>query len=568
MEVAATAGRRARAGRLLTALAAAASVCAAAAHVTTPSSEHAGRSTVVLVSELPGAAQAVERAVVGAGGRLLKRFSVIDGFSARVPPAAVPVLRATPGVRWVSPDSTVHVEAQYGQDSGSASAVYTDVIRASRAWSQGVTGAGVNVAVVDTGVNTSGDLAGRVLHAEDFTAEQDNKDNYGHGTFVAGLIAGTGTDSAGAIKGVAPGAKIVSLKVAGADGSTDVTRVLEALEWIVDYRDAYGIRVVNLSLGFNSKQSYAADPLDFAVERAWNAGVVVVAAAGNGDNVAGSITTPGNDPLVITAGGSNDRTTVSLSDDRLATFSSVGPTVDGIAKPELLAPARSVVSSRSPGSTIDVAHPSSEIDTSYARGSGTSFSAAIASGVAALVIQRAWNLAPNQVKNRMVRTTRVIGSSNNESWWPGNVDAFAAAMSLDTTSANQGVTPAAGGGSLQATRGDACLRYDDSTCMTDADADAALGFDSSQYFADDWARSQWVGSQWVGSQWRGSQWSGSQWLGSQWLGGSTASTKWAGSQWVGSQWVGSQWVGSEWLGNQWLSAPWLSGSPDPWGYLP
>ena len=529
-----------------------------------------GRDVTVLVSEVASAGHAAEQAVVDAGGKVLRHLSVIDGFAARLPRSAVPSVSSVPGVRWVSPDRALHMEAQYGQDSGVASAVYTDVIRASKTWGMSDTGAGVTVAVVDTGVNTSGDLAGQVVHAEDFTAEQNNQDSYGHGTFVAGLIAGTGAGSAGAIKGVAPGAKIVSLKIAGADGTTDVVRVLEALEWIVDFKDAYGIRVVNLSLGFSTSQSYLVDPLDFAVERVWNAGVVVVAAAGNGNNVAGSITAPGNDPFVITAGSSNDKTTLSLTDDKLATFSSIGPTVDGIAKPELLAPGRSVVSSRSPGSTIDTTYPDSEVGATYAKGSGTSFSAAIASGVAALVIQRAWSLSPNQVKWRMTSTTRLIGGTAAPSWWPGNVDAFGAAMSLDTTSANQGIAPAVGGGSLQATRGAFCFKYVDGKCMTDADADAAIGFDESRYFSNTWAGSQWLGSQWLGSQWLGSQWNGSQWLGSQWLGASSDSSAWAGSQWLGSQWLGSQWLGSQWLGSQWVGSQWL-GTPwsgDAWGYIP
>lgn len=549
-----------------------AAVLAVGALIAAPASALAPRSpdVTVLVSTAASAGRPAERAVTHLGGSVIRHLSVIDGFAARVPRDAVPTLSSVPGVRWVSPNRTLHMEGQYGQDSGVASAVYTDTVRASKTWGMGVTGTGVTVAVVDTGVNTTGDLAGQVLHSEDFTSEQNNQDSYGHGTFVAGLIAGTGAASSGAVKGVAPAAKIVSLKIAGADGTTDVTRVLEALEWVVDFKDAYGIRVVNLSLGFDSQQSYLVDPLDFAVERVWNAGIVVVAAAGNGNNVPGSITAPGNDPLVITVGSSNDKTTVALTDDKLATFSSVGPTTDGITKPELLAPGRSVVSSRSSGSTIDTTYPDSEIDTSYAKGSGTSFSTAIASGVAALVIQRTWGLTPNQVKYRMTSTTRVIGGSGSPTWWPGDVDAFGAAMNLDLTPANQGVTPAAGGGSLQATRGSFCLRYDDGTCMSDADANTALGFDPTQYFADTWAGSQWLGSQWLGSQWLGSQWTGSQWVGSQWLGLNQSSGDWAGSQWLGSQWLGSQWLGSQWLGSQWVGSQWL-GTPwssDAWGYLP
>jgi serine protease AprX len=550
---------------------------AAAATLAAPAKTSAPRTpdVEVLVSQVASAGHSAESAVTQLGGTVIRHLSVIDGFAARLPRDAVPTLAATPGVRWVSPDRTLHMEGQYGQDSGVASAVYTDVIRATKTWGMGDTGAGVTVAVVDTGVNTSGDLSGQVVHAEDFTNEQNNADTYGHGTFVAGLIAGTGAGSSGAIKGVAPGAKIVSLKIAGADGTTDVTRVLEALEWIVDFKDAYGIRVVNLSLGFSTPQSYLVDPLDFAVERVWNAGVVVVAAAGNGNNVPGSITAPGNDPFVITAGSSNDKTTLALTDDKLATFSSVGPTLDGYPKPEVLAPGRSVVSSRSPGSTIDATYPDSEVGTLYAKGSGTSFSSAIVSGVAALVIQRAWSLSPNQVKYRMTSTTRVIGGTSNQAWWPGDVDAFGAAMSLDLSSANQGIPPSIGGGSLQATRGAFCLQYVDGTCMTDADADAALGFDPVQYFADTWAGSQWLGSQWLGSQWTGSQWTGSQWTGSQWMGANSDSSTWAGSQWVGSQWLGSQWLGSQWLGSQWVGSQWVGsqwlGTPwvsDAWGYIP
>lgn len=524
--------------------------------IATPALALAPRSpdVTVLVSTSASAGQAVERAVARLGGDVLRRLSVIDGFAARLPRTAVPALSRVPGVQWVSPNRSMHLEGQYGQDSGVASAVYTDVTRAAKTWGNGVTGAGVTVAIVDTGVNTSGDLAGQVVHAEDFTAEQSNADSYGHGTFVAGLIDGTGAGSDGAVKGVAPGAKIVSVKIAGADGTTDVVKVLAALEWIVDYKSVYGIRVVNLSLGFDAAQSYYVDPLDFAVERVWSDGIVVVAAAGNGNNVPGSITSPGNDPRVITVGSSNDRTTVALTDDKLASFSSIGPTADGFSKPDVLAPGRSVVSSRSPGSTIDTTYPASAIGDDYAKGSGTSFSSAIVAGVAAMVLQRSPLLTPDQVKNRIVTTTRTIGGTNNQSWWPGDVDAFGATMSLNILPANIGVIPAQGGGSLQLLRGIYCVTSDDGTCLTDADADAAIGFDAAAYYSDTWAGSLWVGSQWLASTGTGSL-SGSQWAGSQW----------AGSQWAGSQWAGSQWSGSQWAGSQWAGAPWAS---DAWGYIP
>lgn len=524
-----------------------------------------GHRIVVIVSKTDPASAAPERLVRQLGGTVMRHLSVVDGFTARLPAADLPALTAAPGVRWAVPDTALHLQGLYGENSGVASAAYDDVVRATKAWQFGDTGSGVTVAVVDTGVNTSGDLAGQVVHAEDFTGEQNNQDSYGHGTFVGGLIDGTGAASGGAVEGVAPGAKLVSLKIAGADGGTDVTRVLEALEWIVDYRDVYGIRVVNLSIGFNTTQSYAVDPLDFAVERVWNDGVVVVAAAGNGGNTSPSITAPGNDPYVVTVGSENDHTTPTLSDDNVATFSSSGPTVDGFTKPDVVAPGRSVVSSRSPGSTVDVANPNSEIGDSYAKGSGTSFSTAIVSGVAALIISHNWSLTPAQVKQRLMGTARLMGGTTAPASGAGVVDGFAAAMSTDTSSADQGLVPASGGGSLQATRGPACLVDSSGACMSDADADAALGFDEAPYFSDNWAGSQWVGSQWVSNAWSGSQWVGSQWVGSQWVSaggaGDWSGSQWVGSQWVGSQWVGSQWVGSQWVGSQWVSNPWLAG-PD------
>ena len=478
------------------------------------------RQSVIVVTDGAHAA-AAERVVHAVGGRVTRELSVIDGFLARVPRTAFGLLAATPGVRSVTPDRPLHLQALYGQDSGVASAVYSDVVRATKTWASGDTGSGTTVAVLDTGIDTTGDLAGQVTKAVDFTSDSDNLDHYGHGTFVAGLIAGTGVHSSGSIMGVAPGAKLVSLKISGADGATDVTLVLEALQWVKDNAATYNIRVLNMSLGFASQQSYSVDPLDFAVEGLWNSGVVVVTAAGNG-GTSGPILAPGNDPYVVTVGAINDRTTLTYSDDKLASFSAVGPTADGLAKPDLLAPGRSVVSSRSPGSTVDVANPSSQIGDVYEKGSGTSFSTAIVSGIVALVLTRSPWLTPNQVKSRLVATARPLSGGITAATGAGVVDAFAATMTPVTGSANGNATPSVGGGSLQATRGPACLRDSSGACMTDADANAALGYDPNTN----------SGSQWTGSQWVGSQWVGSQWVGSQWV----------GSQWVGSQWVGSQWV--------------------------
>jgi serine protease AprX len=520
----------------------------------------AGRAVSVVVMKAWADDTGAERAVARVGGQVGQRLPIVNGFAATVPESALGELTRVPGVVSVTPNGRVRVSGQYGEGSGVASAVYTEVTKAQKTWNAGYTGQGVNVALIDTGVDTTGDLAGQVIHAVDFTPEATtadaNKDTYGHGTFVAGVIAGTGQASAGAVKGVAPNSKIVSIKIAGRDGSTDVLRLLAALQYIVTYKDALGIRVLNLSLGTSSKQSYLIDPLNFAVERVWNAGIVVVAAAGNNGNAPGTVTKPGDDPFIITVGASDDRTTVNRDDDKVASFSGAGSIFDIYGKPDVVAPGAHIVSSRAPGSTIELAYPNSKIDANYFKGSGTSFSSAAVAGQAALIISRNWNLSPDQVKKRIRSTANPLSSGSVFQQGQGQVNAFQATMSDDTTAANLFKIPAFGGGSLQNTRGSGALYQPDGRIMTDAEADAATGFDSARYFGSQWAGSQWTGSQWTGSQWTGSQWTGSQWAGSQWAGSQWTGSQWAGSQWAGSQWTGSQWTGSQWTGSQWTGSQW------------
>ncbi|MDQ3943698.1 MAG: S8 family peptidase, partial [Actinomycetota bacterium] len=392
---------------------------------------HATQSVVqVVVQEWNSAGTTAEDAVDTLGGQIGRKLPIVDGFAATIPTAQLASLRAAPGVKNVTLNRSVKLSGQYGENSGVASAVYTDAVRASLAWSKGYTGDGVGVALIDTGVNATGDLVGKVRHAEDFTPEQNNIDSFGHGTFVAGLIAGQGTASDGGVKGVAPGAHLISVKIAGADGSTDLLRLLAALEWVATFKDVHGIRVVNLSLGTQSDQSYRSDPLNLAVERVWNSGIAVVVAAGNQGSTPGGISKPGDDPLVITVGAADDRTTPATRDDALATFSSVGPTAaDGLAKPDLVASGKSVVSTRATGSTIDTAHPEARIGGSYFKGSGTSFSAPLVAGAAALVIDRTWSLSPNQVKHRLMSTARPLDGADPAAQGAGELDAFAATMS-------------------------------------------------------------------------------------------------------------------------------------------
>ncbi|HZQ77815.1 MAG TPA: S8 family peptidase, partial [Acidimicrobiia bacterium] len=451
----------------------------------------------VVVQERPGAGPGVEQAISRLGGHVAVDLPIIDGVAADVPADRVGALEATPGVVAVTPNRPVTLSGQYGDSSGVASAVYTDAVRASKTWDQGYTGQGIGVAVVDTGINPVGDLAGKVIGGVDLTSENNNVDTYGHGTFVAGLIAGSGAASNGAVKGVAPAVNLISVKIAGADGSTDLVHLIAGLDFVATTRNVFGTRVLNLSLAVDSPGSYQNDPIDVAVERVWNSGIVVVTAAGNHGTAPGTISTPGDDPYVITAGADDDHTTAGIGDDTLATFSAVGPTADGIAKPDLVAPGKSVVSVRATGSTIDEANPAARVGTAYFKGSGTSFSSAITAGAAALVLSRTPALTPNQVKARLTANARIASSVQPAAGrGAGELDAFGATMSTDTGAANAGLTPATFFG------------------VSGADVIAA-------------------GSQWGGSQWGGSSWGGSSWGGSSWGGSS-----WGGSSWGGSSWGG------------------------------
>ena len=460
----------------------------------------------------------------------------------------------------IIPAGSVSFLGYYGQDTGAASAVYPAVVGADQLWNAGYTGGGVGVAVIDTGINATGDLAGKVTKWVDFSGEGDGVDRFGHGTFIAGLIAGSGAASDGAIKGVAPDVNLINLKIAGRDGSADITHVMAALQWAVSFKDVYNIRVVNLSLGTDSTQDYRLDPLNFAVERAWRAGLVVVVSAGNKGAAAGTINKPADDPYVITVGAARDNSTPSISDDTVASFSGAGPTAsNGLAKPDLLAPGGSVVSTRVPGSSVDYAFPSARIGNSYFKGSGTSFANAITAGAAALVLNRTPSLTPDQVKARLVDTATAGPSTDRTRVGAGWLNAYAATMSDSTASANQGLTPSTGTGSLQLSRGSLVDNIQTgvvtnllgqilpvfNTVSGNKTAQNKT-FDQNLYLTGPWTTSSWYTSSWYTSSWYTSSWYTSSWYTSSWYTSSWYTSSWYTSSWYTSSWYTSSWYASDW----------------------
>jgi serine protease AprX len=505
----------------------------------------AGSSRSVIVQ---GSSEAAVRAAVAAHhGTVTQDLWIVRGVAADIPEGELAALAGEPGVTHISDNAPVHIQAAEPSPLHAASAVYPKVVGADRLWNEGVDGAGVTVAVVDTGITPVADLAGRVIGGVDFSGGDDPyNDEFGHGTFLAGLIAGNGAASNGAYKGVAPKAKLVSIKIAGRSGASDITHVLAAIQWAVSFRDTYGIRVLNLSLGTDSTQPYKLSPLDGAVERAWDAGIVVTVSSSNKGPGPGTVTKPADDPLVITVGALDDRGTPGRGDDVMAGFSGQGPTAaDGLNKPDLVASGRSVIGLRAPGSKVDGAYPGSRIGSAYFKGSGTSFSAAVVSGSAALLLQREPNLTPNQVKARLLGTAAPgpVGSPNVDGH--GSLDTYDAAHAGTYDAANQGVVRSLASGSLQLDRGSLQVNIQVGGLLDpifrllspilklvlgDLTAQNLL-FDQLGYFTSEWTGSAWYGSAWYGSAWYGSAWYGSAWYGSAWY----------GSAWYGSAWYATAW---------------------------
>ena len=355
----------------------------------------------------------------------------------------------------------------------------------------GPDGRGVDIALVDSGVVPIGSLAepGRVVYGPDFSSERDdgdlrNLDTFGHGTHLAGLIAGS--DRITGFAGVAPGARLVSLKIAGSNGETSLARVLAALEWVYRNHDApgYNIRVVNLSLGVPG-DDYRSDVLAYAVEQLWQEGIVVVAAAGNNGSSARTLDMPADDPFVIAAGASDTKTTVDPRDDRVADFSSRSR----FRSPDLVAPGTEMLSLRVPGSTLDLEFPGARVNGRYFRGSGTSQAAAVTSGVAARVLSARPELSPDQLKAVLVAGAVDLPDPRSADG-AGRID-LRRSLTVPTPSpeaARQRFAPSV----LDPDRLRRELRGDDDD----------LG-----------PAAQWNGRRWSGRRWSGRRWSGDSWIG-------------------------------------------------------
>jgi serine protease AprX len=513
---------------------------------------HPDSRVSVIVREAAPGTESAERLTRELGGTVIRDLSIIGSFSARLPGRSLVPLLSSPSVLKAWGDGKVRMAGvDMGQyDSWAPNTIWRSVIKLPQIGAR-YDGSGVTVAVLDTGLIDSPDLGNRVLARVDFTADHDGLDHFGHGSHMAGIIAGNGSASAGKWVGVAPGANLVSVKVAGADGSTDVSVVIAGLQWVRTYAAQYGIKILNLSFGTDSRQSYLVDPLNYAVEQLWFSGVLVVVAAGNRGPHGGTINKPADDPFVVSVGAANVYGSTDRSDDLAAAFSSRGPTQDGVSKPDLIAPGISLVSLRAPGSTIDVAHPTARVGDVYFKGTGTSQAAAVVSGVAARLYQQAPTLSPDVAKHILTRAA-FRGIKSLAGAGKGLTDGDAAFDLLaggNRDKANVGVDEGTGLGSLDASRGSYRVYADlPSDGLEALDLDGTLDLVTGEFDA---LGNSWTAPGWWGNSWSGNAWSGYSWTDTSWSGNSWSGTSWTGNSWSGNSWSGNSWSGNEWAGNTW-----------------
>ncbi|MBV9872401.1 MAG: S8 family serine peptidase [Frankiaceae bacterium] len=443
------------------------------------------------------------------GVKVVQTFPRIGAEAVTATPARLAQLRHNHSVLGVAGDWHGHVTGRKNDANTDDAGVLASQVLGGSAGAA-TTGAGVTVALLDTGVNDTNALnraSGRLVDGVDVSQLSSGgdastsgtfTDGYGHGTFLASLIAGGPVPgSAGRGLGVAPGARVVAVKVANASGETSLQQVLAAMDWVAV--NANRIDVVNLSLALDrpTAPAYGADPLNAAVEHVRDAGVLVVAAVGN---TPGQVGDPGMDPAALTVGSVN----VDKPRARLSSFSGSG-VVDGMVKPDLVAPGEHILGAETHDTVIGRANPSAWDSFGLFRGSGTSEATALVSGAAAAFIADHPRRGPVFVKAAL----RVTADDMNN-WRAGE-----GLLDLD----------------FEGKHGNG--HHGDSNPTGDS------SFDSAAWQANSWQNGNWV--DWLASSWSASSWSASSWSASSWSASSWSASSWSAGSWSASSWSDAGW---------------------------
>jgi serine protease AprX len=461
--------------------------------------------------------------------------------------------------------------ADWGYSSGQTT--MSDVnqsIGAAALQSAGVTGKGVGVALLDTGVVpvkglTSGNVVnGPDLSLDNATTSGHHLDGFGHGTHLAGIIAGN-DGTPGGFVGVAPGATLVNVRAGSDSGAVDVSQVIAGINWVVQHRNDAGlnVRVINLSYGTDGTQAYTSDPLTAAVERAWKAGIVVVVAGGNSGSQQPSLDNPATDPYVIAVGADDTNGTSVSLDDTVPTFSSLGSATRHV---DLVAPGQSIVSLRDPGSYVDGEYPAAEVGTRFFKGSGTSQAAAVVSGAVALLLQERPSLTPDQVKALLTATASPVPSGTSRSRGAGLLN-IAAASAANVGADTQTWPTSNGLGTLDGARGDDTVSDGNVSLTGQRDifgrpwipgitAGIGTGWTGGAFNGSTWTGAGWAGTSFASQTWGDVTWSGSDFAGVSWTSHAAASESWSAGGWTGDGWVSHSWSDAAWSSHSWSGNGW------------
>ncbi|MDH3248039.1 MAG: S8 family serine peptidase [Acidimicrobiia bacterium] len=544
----------------------------------------------VIVTEAHPASDSAERLVESLGGSVGDHLAIIGAFTAQVPASAFDVLSTSDAVESVAVDGSVQLQSTADwandtvtyQDSGSMFKTAKFVL-ARTFWDAGYTGQGVDVALIDSGVAPVQGLTepGKIVNGPDLSFESQNSDfryldTFGHGTHMAGIIAGRDpgvtnpwNDTKTKFVGIAPGARVVNVKVAGYDGAVDVSQVIAGIDWVVQHKNSNGlnIRVLNLSFGTDSVQAAQLDPLSHAVEQAWKAGIVVVVAAGNDGGLV-PLRMPASNPNVIAVGAYDSNGTNITGDDFLTTFTNCG--TNGRTY-DVVAPGRSILSLRNPGSLADMENPGAVVDDRLFRGSGTSQSAAVVSGAVALMLEQRPELSPDQVKSLIVSTADYLGQRPDRGCPRKTMLDLREIFSTPAPSTSQTHPSSTGLGSLEASRGSDHVELDGVALTGERDIFGGpwngTSWSTAAAQGTSWSGGTWNGTSWSGTSWSGTSWSGLSWSGTSWSGTSWSGTSWSGTSWSDKTWSGTSWSGTSWSGTSWSGTSWsgLSWSSAGWG---
>lgn len=444
-----------------------------------------------------------------------------------------------------------------GSASTGVSARLSDVramIGASTGAAAGLTGAGVGIALIDTGVApVAGLSASLVVNGPDLSFESQSADlryldTYGHGTHLAGIMVGNGALTGNV--GIAPKAKLTSIKVGSASGAVDVTQIIAALDWVVQHRNddpAYPIRVVNLAYGSGGQPSIYTDPVMAAAEQAFKAGIVVVVAAGNDART--KMVNPAGDPILLPVGAAATSGTTGTGDDKASAFNNGADTTITF---RVVAPGEGIVSLRDPGSNIDNNYPAARQGEHLFRGSGTSQASAVTSAAIALVLQSRPRLSPADVEELLAASGTTISDGRKMI----NVNR---ALTMAVPAYKARTTFSDGTGLLEDARGGAHVAA--GPTLLRGQSSVFGPFDGRAWMQRSTARTAWYGGVWMGKRiagdgWTGTSWASRTWAPTIWAGQSWAGKAWADPAWQGHYWSGHYWSGGSWEGHYWSSEDW------------